>query len=164
MDSFLIKTDLQYMHLRKGIRKMTTTMFGLEHDKYPSRMGKAWTSGEETQLLESIKQNTQIKQVAMQHERTPGGITSRLRHIAYKLYINNISLENIQTITGLTCEVIADAIKRREDAQKRNERKKENTTRKKLDRGNPSKTEIVNLLSDIQTKMTRLNILVTMMN
>ena len=143
---------------------MTTTLFGLERDNYPSRMGHVWSADEEMRLLESIKRNTQIKQIAMQHERTPGGITSRLRVIAFNLHKSDTSMEDIQTITGLTREVIEDAVKRREDAQRRREEKKERTTRKKLEQGNTSKTEIVNLLSDIQTKMARLNILVAMMN
>lgn len=141
-----------------------TTVYGLQRDLYPSRMGQAWSADEENRLLESIKRNTQIKQIAIQHERTPGGIASRLRAIAFNLHKAGTSIEEIQTITGLTLEIVEDAIKRREDAQKRKEEKKERTTRKKLEQGNVSKTEMVNLLSDIQSKMTRLNILVAMMN
>jgi hypothetical protein len=131
-------------------------------------MGQAWSSDEENRLLESIKRNTQIKQIAIQHERTPGGITSRLRVIAFNLYKAGTSIEEIQTITGLTLGTVEDVIKRREDTQKRKEEKKE---RKKIVQDSPpilngslTKVEIVGIISDIQVKMARLNMLITMIN
>ena len=51
----------------------------------PVAKGKRWTEDEETRLLLEIKGGDTITDIARAHDRTYGGITSRLREIACKM-------------------------------------------------------------------------------
>lgn len=62
---------------------------------YPSRTGERWSDKEDTLLLEELSKNIDIQVIAQCHNRTTGGINSRRYEIAYKLYNNNISMEEI---------------------------------------------------------------------
>lgn len=150
---------------------MTTTLFGLDRNKYPARMGKAWTWDEDTKLLESIKNGKELADIAKEHERTEGGIWCHLCVIAHNMYNENRPMGEITVITGLSEHEILDRIKKTEI--KGEKRKEEKSARKKLEKKTDdpshltesvSKLEIMNLITDIQTKMARLNILVAMMN
>jgi hypothetical protein len=44
----------------------------------PVRMGKAWDDDEILQLLTSIRKKKTIDEISEIHQRTPGGIVSRL--------------------------------------------------------------------------------------
>ena len=84
----------------------------------------------------------------------------------------------ITIITGLTEREILDHIKKKEykdekKKEKKEAKKEEKAVRRRIDvktedpsqaLESSSKLEIMNLINDIQTKMTRLNILVAMMN
>jgi len=165
----------------KGICRMDTTtkmIYGLDRSKYPARMGKAWTWDEDTKLLESIKNGKELADIAKEHERTEGGIWCHLCVIAHNMYNENRPIGEITVITGLSEHEILDRIKKIEiKDEKRKERKEarkeEKSARKKLEKKSEdpshstecvSKLEIMNLINDIQTKMTRLNILVAMMS
>lgn len=94
--------------------------------KYPSRIGKPWSDEEVNQLLQEIKKKIPIELIAEYHERTEGGIISRLRSIAADYYFNNnLSLQEIQKYTGLSTDVISDAIAKREYQNQLKEKKKE---------------------------------------
>ena len=58
--------------------------------EYPSNIGLKWFEDEETILLEELKKNTDIEIIAQNHNRTRGGINSRRKEIAYKMYLKNI--------------------------------------------------------------------------
>ena len=62
---------------------------------YPSNTGQKWTDEEEILLLEELNKNIDIHIIAQCHNRTTGGIEARRRVIAYKLYKNNNSMEEI---------------------------------------------------------------------
>jgi len=155
----------------------------------PARKGKAWTIEEDNKLLESVKNDKSIEDIAREHDRTEGGVWSHLCVIAHRLYKENTPMGTIVTITGLTEREVLDHIKRVEFTEdKKSEKKDEPPARKKLvsSVGTPSpqltppstppppppppptgfetKLEIMNLINDIQAKMARLNILVAMMN
>ena len=83
-------------------------MIRIQHEdkEYPSNMGKNWTSDEETLLLEELNNNIDIETIAQKHNRTVGGINSRRQEIAYKMYLKNISFEEIhkRVLGGVRCE------------------------------------------------------------
>ena len=54
----------------------------------PAAKGKRWSDEEEASLLLEIKSDVSISDIAKTHDRTYGGITSRLREIACKMLLN----------------------------------------------------------------------------
>lgn len=80
--------------------------------EYPSNMGQLWTEEEERVLLEELK-ITNIETIAQKHNRTVGGIQSRRKEIANKMFLNGISIDEISKQTKLTKECIEETIKKR---------------------------------------------------
>ena len=62
---------------------------------------KRWYDDEEQLLLNELQKNIDIKQIAQNHKRTVGGIKARCNVIAYKLYLNKISIAEITKKTKL---------------------------------------------------------------
>ena len=72
------------------------TKMALENEHYPLRMGQPWEEDEVKQLLKSIHLKKCIKVIANEHQRTEGGILSRLRFIATEYYFNdNLPIQTI---------------------------------------------------------------------
>jgi len=86
---------------------------------YPSNTGQNWTDEEETLLLEELSKDIDIQLIAECHNRTTGGINARRRVIAYKLYINNNSMEEIICKTKLDEDQITETIKKRQSNPKK---------------------------------------------
>jgi hypothetical protein len=63
--------------------------------EYPCNLGKKWTDEEESLLLEELQNNIDIETISQNHNRTIGGINSRRNEIAYKMYVKNITMEEI---------------------------------------------------------------------
>ena len=98
------------------------------------RAGKAWYDDEISQLLQEIRAKKSIEEIATIHQRTSGGIIARLREIAADYYYNDERpLEQICAFTGLSEEVVMDAIERR---GYRNRMKEEKEKCKEERRGN----------------------------
>lgn len=87
--------------------------------EYPSNAGQKWTDEEETLLLEKLSKNIDIELIAQSHNRTTGGINARRRVIAYKLYSNNNTIEEIILKTKLDEDQIMETIKKRQNNPKR---------------------------------------------
>jgi hypothetical protein len=83
--------------------------------EYPSNLGKRWCDEEEILLLEELNKNISIKIIAQNHNRTKGGIYSRCKHIAYKMYLKNISIEEIIEKTKLNEECIKKIIEKKQN-------------------------------------------------
>ena len=83
--------------------------------EYPSNIGLTWFEDEETILLEELNKNTDIEIIAQNHNRTIGGINSRRKVIAYKMYLKNISIEEIIEKTKLDEECIKQTIDKRKN-------------------------------------------------
>ena len=83
--------------------------------EYPSKMGQKWTDEEETLLLEELNKNMDIETISQTHNRTIGGINARLRDIAYKMYLKNISMEEIIKKTKLNPEYIRQTIEKKQN-------------------------------------------------
>jgi hypothetical protein len=83
-----------------------------------------WTEQEEGQLLWLVqKQRMPIKDIAIIHRRTYGGIYARLQHLALQFYENDkYSPDKIQAYTGLSKNCILKLI---EQKQPRSEEKKQ---------------------------------------
>ena len=95
-----------------------------EDTEYPSNMGQKWSEEEEILLLEELNNNIDIEIIAQKHSRTIGGINSRRREIAYKMYIKNVSIEEIIKKTKLDYDSIKQTIEKR----KKNNSKQAKTT------------------------------------
>ncbi len=87
--------------------------------EYPSNTGQKWTDEEEILLLEELSKNIDIQLIAQYHNRTTGGINARRREIAYKLYNNNNSMEEIILKTKLDEDQIIETIKKRQNNPKK---------------------------------------------
>ena len=86
---------------------------------YPSNTGQKWTDEEESLLLEELSKGIDIEIISQSHKRTIGGINSRRREIAYKLHVNNTSIEVIILKTKLNEEEITETINKRENNPKK---------------------------------------------
>ena len=86
-----------------------------ENREYPSNMGQKWSDKEEILLLEELDNNIDIEIIAQKHNRTIGGINSRRREIAYKMYLKNVSIEEIIKQTKLDNNSIEETIKKRQN-------------------------------------------------
>lgn len=138
-------------------------------DKYPARIGSPWSENEEKQLLQEIQKKVPFEMIAELHERTEGGIRSRLREIAANYYFNNnLSVSEIQKFTGLSVDQISDAISRRQNRVEKKEQKKTKEKQKILIKDSPvfqepkkeetpvsDTKEIISLLKDIKVLLTK---------
>ena len=86
---------------------------------YPSNRGAKWTDEEEILLLEELSKNIDIQLIAQCHHRTTGGINARCKEIAYKLYSNHNSMEDIILKTKLDEDQIIETIKKRQNNPKK---------------------------------------------
>ena len=86
---------------------------------YPTNMGQKWTIEEEQLLLEASDKNINIDVIAQTHNRTVGGIIGRQKDISYKMYLQNVSIEEIIIKTKLNKEIITETITKKDNASKR---------------------------------------------
>jgi len=117
----------------------------------PIRQGKPWIKDEIMQLLHRVAMKKSITEIAAEHQRSTGGITSRLREIAADYhYENKMSMEDIKKFTGLSEEVILDAISRRKAVAEVKPKPKVKVPEKEE---NSELMEILVTLKDIQRMM-----------
>jgi hypothetical protein len=131
----------------------------------PTRNGKVWNDDEVLQLLTGVQKKKTIQELAEKHERTPGGIHSKLRAIAADYYFNeNRPLDQIAKFTGLDIESISDAIAKRQYKMDLREKKIQapvstNVVNSYLDRQTneyepgPKKGGMISLLTEIRDLM-----------
>lgn len=135
---------------------MASTSFKINKEKYPNA-GRKWTDEEEDRLLEELDKDIDIDTIAENHNRTTGGINSRCNVIAYKMYLNNIDVEEIIKRTKLSKKEIQYTISRRENQP--NKKEKVKSTQISIQPKNSEiaelKTEIIGLKKDVK-EMLRL--------
>jgi hypothetical protein len=68
----------------------------------PSNFMVRWTTEEENLLLQELKDNIGIEEIAKSHKRTLGGIIGRQKTVAYKMYLDEVTDEDILSITKLS--------------------------------------------------------------
>jgi hypothetical protein len=78
-----------------------------------SLKGTKWTDEEEKQLLNEIAQNISKEKIAIIHKRNIGGISSRINEIAYRMFIQNILIDEIINKTKLKEQQILDFIEKK---------------------------------------------------
>ena len=145
-------------------------IYGLDPEKYPANMGKAWLDEEVIQLLQEIKRKKSIQEIAEQHQRTVGGITSRLKQLAADYHEEGRCMEDIEKFTGLTQEQITETIQRRKVGKLIRERRAEEKSIAKNGESTskqntqtritsftvekePTMKDLMKLLNDINTKL-----------
>jgi len=130
--------------------------------EYPSNMGQKWTDEEEALLLEELNKNIDIETISQTHNRTIGGINSRRKEIAYKMYLKNVSMEEIIKQTILDDECIRHTIEKRQNnnPKKITEIKSEIT---EITNSNSIKSEIAEMKNEIKELKNTIKELVEMM-
>jgi len=79
----------------------------------PTNMGCKWDAAEEQALLDKIKNNLDIEDIAKKHCRTHGAIKARLEVIAIRMYNENMfDMEYIEETTKLNAKTIKEAIEK----------------------------------------------------
>lgn len=91
-----------------------------------SNVGCRWTDAEEKQLLGEIQDNIPLEMISVAHGRTIRGITSRLEILAYKMFRDNIKIEDIQKATHLKRDQILDAVEVEKQKQEKSKIKEKN--------------------------------------
>ena len=130
------------------------SMYGLDPSKYPARMGKAWRDDEILKMLVSVKKGKAVAEIATAHERTEGGIVSKLRALAADYHFNDgKSIAEIVKITGLSPDSIEDAIQRRQYREELLSAPKKEKVVAAADAHEPTMKEVMAVLLDIQQKM-----------
>lgn len=84
----------------------------------PCNLGQKWTEQEEDILLDELHKNMNIHMIASNHNRSTGGIQSRIKVIAYKLHLKNDSTEEIIKKTKLDNITIKQIIEYKSKSQK----------------------------------------------
>jgi len=114
-----------------------------------SNCGKRWTEQEEFLLLTELDNNIDIDIIAEKHNRTKGGIVSRQKEIAYKMYIKNISMIEIINKTKLDEITINELIEKKSYNKKSLKNKIEDEIKMKNDI-NEMKTDIKELKNTLK--------------
>jgi hypothetical protein len=119
----------------------------------PSMQGKLWDDTEIQKLLNSIRKNKPIHEIALEHERTVGGINSRRKKIAVDYWFNNkLSIEEIQKFTRLTDIQIQEEIKKESWRISQKELNKETIIKKDYDitaNETPKKINIIEVYNEL---------------
>jgi hypothetical protein len=111
----------------------------------PSNMGSKWTTTEEQSLLDNLKNNLDIEDIAKKHCRTTGAINARREVIALRLYNENkFAIDKIEVITRLSEKTILEAIERKNKKYKNDINYTYNVDR------NSDNIDIINLKLDLQ--------------
>lgn len=130
-------------------------------NEYPSSTGQKWSLTEEKLLLDQLDKNIDINIIAQTHNRTVGGIIGRQQVLAYKMYLHNMSIEEIILKSRLNIEQITETITKKEQKNKQARTKYPTAT------SEPKKfsleTEVMEMRIEIKELKNRINELVEMM-
>jgi hypothetical protein len=110
-------------------------------------MGSKWTDIEEMTLLDNIRNNLEIEEIAKKHGRTQGAINARLEVIAIRMYEDNrYDAEYIEELTKFNECRIQEAIYKKNKNKNNYETKNSNTD-----------TDIEKMKKDLQKCYNELN-------
>ena len=76
------------------------------------RKGFIWTDDEESQLLAEIKRDISYDDICTNHKRTIGGIKSRLKMIAVRMYYEKKEMKEIMQTTRLNEFQVTEALEK----------------------------------------------------
>jgi hypothetical protein len=105
------------MNRYKGSGYWDMVRISNDETEYPSNMGEKWCDTEERLLLEELNNNIDIETIAQNHKRTIGGINSRRQYLAYRMYLQNLSIEEITKRTKLDYSCIQQTIQKKDKHQ-----------------------------------------------
>lgn len=88
-ETYLNKNNNNESPMLKKIREMNPDIC------YPNRLGKKWTSGEDDELLIELNMGKSIEEISSIHQRTVGGITSRINVMILKMHNKGETIEEI---------------------------------------------------------------------
>jgi len=123
---------------------------------YPKNLGKLWSKDEEKLLLQEISENIDIEAIAIKHERTIGGIASKINDIAYKMYIDNISIDKIFEKTKIDEKKLEEIIGKKKSKIEDGKNTKKIRDSIKLD-DNSDIIEIKNDIKELKILMKKMN-------
>jgi ATP-dependent DNA helicase PIF1 len=120
-------------------------MFKSAIEKNPEliNIGKKWSLNEEKLLLEYLKEKKSYYDISVEFKRSEGGIRSHLKSVAVKYFNNSEPIETIERITGLSKDIIMEAVE--------NEKIKKDTSKKKHKVSEPPSTIVDEVSSRIDT-------------
>ena len=117
---------------KKIVNNITNGLMGLIHKEdtfqesvQPSAKGQKWTVEGEAQLLDELNKKMSISTIAKIHNRTYGGIKSRILEIACKMVNNDIPMEEIIQNTKLDETQINEAMEKKKYYQQKTEENKQ---------------------------------------
>lgn len=96
-------------------------------------MGTKWSTEEDSRLIAELDTSATIAKIAKDHDRTEGGITSRIREIACRLSQEGCSDADITSKTKLTAQQIADAVDKKLKSLQGRSEKRAATEKKRTD-------------------------------
>ena len=91
-------------------------MAAAEPEKYPANMGQPWSADDEDTLLTLIQEGKTHEELAKHFQRTPGGISARIKQIAYEMVEAGAPHAKVCASTGLTQKMLEGVIAKREAA------------------------------------------------
>lgn len=93
-------------------------------EEEPTNHNKPWTCDLEKYLLDELKDNKSHESIAIDMKRTRGSITCRVKVIAYEMYMDGKSINEILEITKLGEITLREYILKKEEAKIKYEEKK----------------------------------------
>ena len=84
----------------------------LRENPETSNVGKKWSEEEINDLLNEIKNNKSLDEIAKIHKRTPSSIKSKLMSIAIKLLEKNMDINEVSKVVNLSVKSIQDYIEK----------------------------------------------------
>jgi hypothetical protein len=136
---------MSYFSSRYAIKCIEKYKLANPDKEIPSNMGSKWTTTEEQTLLDNLKNDLDIEDIAKKHCRTTGAINARREVIALRLYNENkFAIDKIEVITRLSEKTILEAIERKNKKYKNDINYTYNVDR------NSDNIDIINLKLDLQ--------------
>ena len=88
-------------------------LVSMNPNKYPKNMGKPWDDDEMLLVLDEIRQNKTVKEIANSHERTEGGIYAALMKQSLSYYFDQrMPINEILKLTRVSENNFQRAIKK----------------------------------------------------
>jgi GxxExxY protein len=90
------------------------------NEKFPNRILRessydVWSNKEDDTLFKELQLDIPINEIAVSHQRTSSAIKSRIKRLAYIMYLNNVPESEILYKTKLTKTVLDNTIRKNEN-------------------------------------------------
>ena len=136
---------------KNGVLKYLETKF--PGKKYPQKAYQLWSYDEEQQLIKELEEGINIIKISEIHERTIGGIKSRIQRIIYNYHKDNIPIHDIHKKIKIPEEKINELIQY-QNIKENNKKEKKGKKEKKITRN--EKIDLYEKLNEIDNKVNKL--------